>query len=111
MMKNNKLNNAIIFIILALAVIFPFILIFGGNKVFTVIVLSILLILVDVALTVSVGVMFYFVAKMFMEAKRDKDNSAFVAGILMAVLASMALGLLIILILSTPNAIIDLINL
>ena len=110
-MKNNKLSNAIIFIILALAVIFPFILIFGGNKVFTVIVLSILLILVDVALTVSVGVMFYFVAKMFMEAKRNKDNGDFVIGVLMTILASMALGLLIILILSTPNAIIDLMTL
>lgn len=106
-MKNNKLNNAIIFIILALAVIFPFILIFGGNKVFTVIVLSILLILVDVALTAGVGFMFYLVVETFMEAKRDKDNSGFMVGVLMTVLASMALGLLIILILSTPSAIID----
>ena len=110
-MKNNKLNNAIIFIILALAVIFPFILIFGGNKILMDIVLSILLILIDVALTVSVGFMFYLIVKTFMEAKRDKDNSDFIVGVLMTVLASIALGLLIILILSTPNAIIDLINL
>ena len=110
-MKNNKLNNAIIFIILALAVIFPFIIIFGGNNVLTDIVLSALLILVDVGLTVGVGFMFYLVAETFMEAKRDKDNSDFIVGVLLAVLASIALGLLIILILSTPNAIIDLISL
>ena len=110
-MKNNKLNNAIIFTILALVVIFPFILIFGGNNFLMDIVLSILLILADVGLTVSVGFMFYLTAKMFIDAKKDKDNSAFALGVLMAVLASMALGLLIISILSTPNAIIDLINL
>ena len=110
-MKNNKLNNAIIFIILALAVIFPFIIIFGGNKILTDIVLSALLIFVDVGLTVGVGFMFYLVAETFMEAKRDKDNSGFMVGILLTILASMALGLLIVLILSTPNAIIDLINL
>ena len=75
------------------------------------IVLSILLILIDVALTVSVGFMFYLIVKTFMEAKRDKDNSDFIVGVLMTVLASIALGLLIIIILSTPNAIIDLINL
>ena len=110
-MKNNKLNNAIIFIILALAVIFPFIVIFGGNNVLMDIVLSALLIFVDVALIAGVGFMFYLVAETFMEAKRDKDNSDFMVGVLLAVLASIALGLLIILILSTPNAIIDLINL
>lgn len=110
-MKNNKLSNAIIFIILALAVIFPFILIFGGNKILMDIVLSILLIFVDVGLTAGVGFIFYLVAETFMEAKRDKDNSGFMVGVLLAVLASMALGLLIILILSTPNAIISLINL
>jgi hypothetical protein len=110
-MKNNKLNNAIIFTVLALAVIFPFILIFGGNKILMDIVLSILLIFVDVALTVGVGFMFYLIVETFMEAKRDKDNSDFIVGVLMTVLASIALGLLIILILSTPNAIISLINL
>ena len=110
-MKNNKLSNAIIFIILALAVIFPFIIIFGGNKILTDIVLSALLIFVDVGLTVGVGFMFYLVAETFMEAKRDKDNSDFIVGVLLTILASIALGLLIILILSTPNAIIDLINL
>ena len=110
-MKNNKLNNAIIFTVLALAIIFPFILIFCGNNVLMDIVISILLILIDVALTVSVGFMFYLIVKTFMEAKRDKDNSDFIVGVLMTVLASIALGLLIILILSTPNAIISLINL
>jgi hypothetical protein len=110
-MKNNKLNNAIIFTVLALAVIFPFVLIFGSNNFLKDIVISILLILVDVALTVSVGFMFYLIVKTFMDAKRDKDNSDFIVGVLMTVLASIALGLLIILILSTPNAIISLINL
>jgi hypothetical protein len=110
-MKNNKLNNAIIFTVLALAVIFPFILIFGGNNFLMDIVLSILLIFVDVALTVGVGTVFYFTAKMFIDAKNDKDNDAFIVGVLSTVLASIALGLLIVLILSTPNAITDLINL
>jgi hypothetical protein len=110
-MKNNKLNNAIIFIILALAVIFPFVLIFGNNDVLMDIVLSVLLIFVDVALTVGVGAIFYFTAKVFMDAKKDKDNEDFIVGVLSTILASIALGLLIILILSTPNAIIDLINL